>query len=307
MSGSRRSEEHQIVDNHSRIERHTSDHREVTESSSSSPAHVHILWLLVDGVGLGVIAVCTLFEAYHDWRDTFSFYYSTNMKSVGLWWFGRCLQVIALFVLMVHAATFQTYAQIEMVGMFLLTAGPMLCIAASFLFKGDILSEPELYNLPGTQSAHFSEEWRWSEASELMGVMLLDASMVPSWPLVELTFEICGFFALGYTALTGFVVTDSFFLPKTFRRYDMLHLYDAMGLALLTMVGIADYCHHQSLARKPIQQFHRKKSLNQLEVGSYYSKSATNFSSANNMYSGSEHDGVPLLSDSEREREFKMI
>jgi hypothetical protein len=44
-----------------------------------------LLWIIVDGVALAIIAACTLFDAYHEWRDTFQYHYDENYQCLTLW------------------------------------------------------------------------------------------------------------------------------------------------------------------------------------------------------------------------------
>ena len=53
-------------------------------------------WMIVDGVGLAIIATCTIMEGFELWRDYFSEYSDDNMPSIMFWISGRICQVLGL-------------------------------------------------------------------------------------------------------------------------------------------------------------------------------------------------------------------
>jgi hypothetical protein len=217
-------------------------------------ASIHILWLVLDGVGLSIIAACTIFQTFHEWKDTFQYHYDGNAQVMTLWIIGRFFQVLALLLLMSYAATLNQFPQLEVIGMFLLTAGPMLCISASLLFETD-----------ETMSKSFGIEWLLEEAAELVGILLLDFSMIETFPELELLAEVSGFFFLGLAALLDFkYISDTSYLPAVFTRFDMIHGSDAFGLVLLTLVGIADYRARKEAINVSLDKFHKLHSSSNL-------------------------------------------
>jgi hypothetical protein len=58
-----------------------------------------LLWMLVDGIGLAIIAGATLMEGVKLWNDYFNVFWETNSYSLGFWFSGRTCQLIGLFFL----------------------------------------------------------------------------------------------------------------------------------------------------------------------------------------------------------------
>ena len=52
-----------------------------------------LLWMLVDGVGLAVIAACTILEGFELWADYFNEYAEFNYSALTFWFSGRFCQV----------------------------------------------------------------------------------------------------------------------------------------------------------------------------------------------------------------------
>ena len=57
------------------------------------------LWMLVDGIGLAVIAGATIMEGVHLWLESFHTYWALNSQSLIYWFGGRSLQVSGLTLL----------------------------------------------------------------------------------------------------------------------------------------------------------------------------------------------------------------
>ena len=200
--------------------------------NSLHASSIHFLWIVLDGIGLAIIASCTLFDAFHEWRDTFQYHYEHNAHALSLWLLGRILQVGALLTLMFYAATLNSFPSLEWVGMFLLTTGPMMCLSSALLFESD----PSL-------SDHFCLDWFSSELLELSGIIFLDLSMLDlSSNELELAVEVIGFALLIAAAVLDFTFTvDGATLPLVDFKLDMITISDSFGLLLLTFVGVADY------------------------------------------------------------------
>jgi len=184
------------------------------------------------------------------------------VPSMSFWFFGRFAQVMGLFMLIFHAASFQILPEIEQAGMTMLTAGPVLNIVACSLFSTRNGEDP-LYL--------FNRAWLVTECIELLGISILDLSLIDTEEILVLTFEVVGFAILGCAAILDFdfsveslssssslvMVTDggeggggrllgdgeglvaSGYLPQRIgMRLDMVHVSDCFGLLLLTIVGI---------------------------------------------------------------------
>jgi len=210
-------------------------------------------WMIVDGVGLAIIATCTIMEGFELWRDYFSEYSDDNMPSIMFWVSGRLCQVLGLLFLISHAASFQLFPEIEKCGMAMLTAGPLLNLTACSLF--DSGHDPVyLYN----------SMWISSECLELIGISILDLSLIDTEEYLVLTAEITGFFILGCAALLDIEYSaDGITLPKISFRIDVIHVSDCFGLFLLSVVAVAQYqmkiaAHQKELLIK--EEFYKRKS-----------------------------------------------
>jgi len=188
-----------------------------------------LLWMLVDGVGLGLIAGCTILEGRDLWTDYFQEHYAANLSSVAFWCSGRSCQVMGLILLIAHAASLQILPEIETAGMTLLTAGPLLNIVACSFFTSD------------TAELHFCKQWMLTEIIELVGISILDLSLLNMEHIFVLTAEVVGFAILACAALLDFdfsVFDGSGWIGT---RLDPVHVFDCLGLLLLTIVAVAQY------------------------------------------------------------------
>lgn len=230
-----------------------------TQKSNQTPM---ILMMLVDGVGLALIAACTILEGFDLWKHIFRDLFDTNEYAMTFWFSGRGCQVFGLLLLISHAASFQVFPVIEQGGMFFLTLGPLLNMAACTLFNS------------GTDvTFSFNKQWLSSECLELLGISILDLSLVDFEEHWVLTAEVLGFTILALAAVleikfveievleqaldAGSAAGSSYFtsfisniLPSSMLsmcpssisfRHDMLHLSDCFGLGLLTVVAIAQF------------------------------------------------------------------
>ena len=242
-----------------------------------------LLWIIVDGVGLAIIAACTLFDGYHEWRDTFQYHYEENYQCLTLWLVGRITQVVALVSLMIYAASLNSFPILEVLGMSMLTAGPMMCISASLLF--DTEHDPSLGD-------HFGIEWFLEEALELAGILFLDLSYRKMSNELELLAEVVGFVLLGCAALCDFSFPEQgAWLPGVSYRFDMVHSSDAFGLLLLTMVSFADY-------RVRVREDERELRL----IGAANKKKHSCANSANGSSEGHPHEGIGYLENGKASR-----
>ena len=120
-----------------------------------------LLWMLVDGIGLAIIAACTILEGYELWRDYFNEYAEFNMSSITFWFSGRFCQVVGLMSLIIHAASMQVFHELEWAGMMMLTAGPLLNLCACSLFD----SRADTFYI-------YNKQWMTSECLELLGISI---------------------------------------------------------------------------------------------------------------------------------------
>ena len=191
---------------------------------------IHVL--LIDGIGLALILSCTILEGVDLFQDYFYEYFQENIVPVSFFITGRVCQVLGLLLLIIHAAMFQMFIDIEKCGMILLTVGPIINIIACSTF--DPMIDPSFV---------YNRQWLSSEVLELVGILILDLSMIDScYDYLVLLFEVLGFFTLGCAALLDFQYSsDSNAYPSVMFRLDILHMSDCFGLFLLTIVAFFHY------------------------------------------------------------------
>ena len=201
------------------------------EKRASSDAFM--LWMIVDGVGLAIIAAATVLDGVDLWELIFSSQWDYNKGSLSLWFAGRGLQVAGLFCLISHAATMQLFHLLEFIGMALLTAGPVLNLVS--------YSSMHIHNYEG--SFVFMRKWLVSELLELIGILFLDLSMIDTKDYLVLLAEVIGFFILGVATMLelSFPSNDLSKVPIASWSKDPVHISDAVGLLLLTFVAIGQY------------------------------------------------------------------
>jgi hypothetical protein len=189
-----------------------------------------LLWMLVDGVGLSLIAACTILEGFELWKDFFNEYLEYNYPAMSFWFSGRICQTMGLVILLLHAASMQGFHELEWAGMAMLTVGPVLNMCACSIF-----------DTGGDASFIFNKQWMTSESLELLGIFILDLSLVEGPDLIVLLEEVIGFAILACAAIIDFEYSAGSFLPSTTMRVDLIHISDCLGLFLLTVVAVGQY------------------------------------------------------------------
>ena len=168
----------------------------MTKALSPSNHDIMMLWMLLDGVGLAIIASCTVMEGFELWRDFFSEYVEFNVPATIFWVCGRFSQVCGLLLLIAHAASHAIgimVHELEQCGMLMLSTGPILNLIACSIF--DSQADPTFV---------FNKQWISSECLELFGILLLDLSMMDAADHLVLLEEVVGFFILGCASLIDF-------------------------------------------------------------------------------------------------------
>lgn len=201
------------------------------------------LIMLVDGIGLAVINAATILEGIILWNDFFNEFWITNSSSLSFWIAGRSCQVIGLFFLIAHAASFQIMQEVEKLGMWLLTVGPILNMIASFLFDSNV--DPYYF---------YNRQWVLNEILEIVGILWIDCSYIHMAEIYEMTVEQIGFFFLFLAATLDFEFTIDSHFPTVEMRFDLVHLGEGFGLILLSIVSYCQYrkkiadekLHHQN-------------------------------------------------------------
>lgn len=197
---------------------------------SHNSALLNIL-LVIDGIGLAIIAACTILEVMELWGDFFNEYASSNITCLSFWFSGKFCQLIGLICLIAFAASFQMFPELERGGMLMLTVGPVLNLCAYSLFFSDV--DP-VFN--------FNKRFTASEILELVGITILDLSLIDTEEYLILTAEIVGFMVLQMAALLDFDFEADALVPSAIDvRFDMVHASDCFGLLLLTVVAVGMY------------------------------------------------------------------
>lgn len=214
-------------------------HASLNSTHPHSSGASMLLWMLVDGVGLAIIAACTILEGFELWTNYFNEYLEFNVASLTFWFTGRFCQIVGLISLIIHAASMQVFHELEWAGMIMLTAGPVLNMCACSIFDS------------GADTSYlFNKQWMTSESLELLGIIILDLSLIEGPEHLVLSAEIIGFMTLACAAILDFEYTIDHTIPAATFRVDLIHASDCFGLSLLTIVAIGQY--HIKVAKHKI-------------------------------------------------------
>lgn len=208
-------------------------HQQQQPPHSTSHQHSdaqHILTMLIDGVGLAMVAGATLLEGVVLWKAFFHEYWHTHTLSLGFWFLGRFCQVFGLMLLIAFAASFDTLTAVEYAGMTLITIGPVFNTIASVLF--DAKNDPLFL---------FNKAWRTNEFIEFCGMALLDISYIKMSDIAVLLTEWSGFCVLICAATMEFEYFPTTPIPRFEVRYDLVHGGEAAGLMFLMVVAYIQY------------------------------------------------------------------
>jgi hypothetical protein len=103
-------------------------------------------------------------------------------------------------------------------------------MASCFLFVNP--ADPlRLYNM----------QWRNTEVVELIGMCILDISLIHMEEIYVLTAELSGFFMLCCAAILQFSYDNATSMPAVTVRLDMVHISECVGLVLLSIVAVGQY------------------------------------------------------------------
>jgi hypothetical protein len=172
-----------------------------------------LLWILLDGIGLCLVAACTILEGMVLWWEYFHDYWPDESTSIMLWGTGRSFQILGIMFLIVYALTFWEHNAhwMEVAGMACLTIGPIVNMCACNMFEAKNTNDDDMDLL------HY--QWLTWESVELFGIFLLDISLIEFEDEVVLAFEIAGFFFLCCAAMLDYDYSDVdfenayFFIP----------------------------------------------------------------------------------------------
>lgn len=114
--------------------------------------------------------------------------------------------------------------------MLLLTVGPIVNMSACYTF----------HHKTDTDFL-FNRRWMSSETLELIGISILDISLIDMEEYLVLFAEVSGFFMLCCAAILNFEYFAGSWIPNVGVRLDMVHSSECFGLIMLTMVAFAQY------------------------------------------------------------------
>lgn len=130
-----------------------------------------------------------------------------------------------------HASSFQVFAAVERFGMLMLTLGPMLNLTSYGIFRS--AAHPSwIYN----------RGWLSSESLELLGIAVLDISLIDMEEIWVLIAEVTGFMLLCGAAGLHFEYSNEYDrVPSVSLRLDTTHASECFGLIVLTIVAVCQY------------------------------------------------------------------
>ena len=122
------------------------------------------------------------------------------------------------------------FPAIERFGMLMLTIGPVMNIMSSQSFQ-----------LDRDRTYLFNRQWCSSETLEVIGISVLDVSLIDMEEILVLIAEVTGFLILCCAAILQFEYSDAKYLPIIYFRLDMVHSSECFGLILLIIVAYGQY------------------------------------------------------------------
>ena len=183
--------------------------------------------MVIDGIGLGIITLCTLMEGMDDWQAPLSDYYPENVPSIFFWITGLSLAVGGLIFLIVNAAALEELPDMEHLGMAMLTFAPFINVVAWFLLE---TRDPfHVYN----------KQQYVTEVLEFVGMGSLDLSYFCGHNYVlEYVCELTGYLVLACAAMLDVTyLPGKLLIPVIELRTENYHRWDVFGLLLLAIVA----------------------------------------------------------------------
>lgn len=197
---------------------------------------MQFLWVMLDGIGLSIVAASTVLEGFELWETYLKAYYENNFTALVCWATGNSMQVLGLLFLVMYAASFMSLHYLEYIGMGFLTVGPMLNMIASLNFQTGTESNL-IYNL----------HWFTGECVELLGIVFLDLSFLPlSSEFFLLALELVGFIFLCMAAMleydyTAVLIGESYAPEVDYRLARYINCFECFGLIILSIVSTGQY------------------------------------------------------------------
>lgn len=197
--------------------------------------------MLIDGIGLGIITVCTTLEGVDDWEAPLSDYYPTNVPSIFFWISGLSLAIGGLLLLIINAAALESLPDWEHLGMAMLTFAPFINVLAWFLLE---TRDPfHVYN----------KQQYATEVLEFVGMGLLCFTyFVGHRFTLEYFLELTGYSVLACAAMLDVTyLPEKFVLPVIEIRTQNYHKMDVLGLLLLAVCASGKFHIHRMGGETP--------------------------------------------------------
>ena len=187
--------------------------------------------MVIDALGLWLIAVCTVLEAMEDWDLEFRDRFFGNERALFLWILGAVLATLGLIAIMCNCIAMEKLPYLEHVGMFMLTFAPVVnCLGWYFLDTGDLLDN---YTLVAT------------EVLEFVGMNVLNYSYWCKTSWSDCFVEVTGYCVLACAAMLDvFIYPENMTHPSVSLRTSSVNRMDVIGLIALMVVSIGKYQMH---------------------------------------------------------------
>jgi len=174
--------------------RESKESREGRELKAYNEKKEHVL-MYIDMAGLAFIAICTVYEGYQEWNQSYLGNFQYNVLPLACWYAGRAAQTFALIMLIFHVHG-NNVGMFEIGGMYLLTIGPIINAFSAHCFRQT--DDPR---------RTLNKKWIAVEVTELVGILLLDWSCVEVAEWFEfqiLVVELVGYYIVALAALLEF-------------------------------------------------------------------------------------------------------
>lgn len=129
----------------------------------------------------------------------------------------------------------------------------MANIVACILFQHLNLMPIEEVIVLSSGSLSSRPSWLATELNELLGILVLDVSMIDIGSHKVLIAELLGFFLLIIAAMVDYYISPGHWRPIYILRKDLKSITDAMGLFMLSLVSIAHYRARQHRSKRKME------------------------------------------------------
>jgi hypothetical protein len=187
--------------------------------------------MVIDALGLLLIALCTVAEAFEDWDQEFRDHFFHNKVALFFWILGVILATFGLIAIIFNCTAMERLGYLEHVGMFMLTFAPVVnCLGWYYLDTGDLLDN---YTLVAT------------EIMEFIGMNILNYSYWCTTSWSDCFVEVTGYCVLACAAMFDiFVYPENILHPVISLRTSSVNRMDVLGLIALMVVSIGKYQMH---------------------------------------------------------------